>query len=197
MNTSASALAPLFRSDAQGEILARVFLNPKRTFTISELARAANTPYASAHREVSRIVQMGLVHSEKRGQALEIQARTDTPVYQPLTELLRLSYGPAVVLPNFLVGIQGITAAYIYGSWAARRSGEPGSAPGDVDLLVVGNPSRSTVFDAAQRVGAVFAREVNARIISESIWARGNDPFIRTMKKRPFIQLDLLQEHTK
>ncbi|TFD73269.1 nucleotidyltransferase domain-containing protein [Cryobacterium fucosi] len=192
VNTKAPTLAPLFRSNAQGEILARLFLNPETSFTISELARAASTPYASAHREVSRIAEMGLATTEKRGQAVEVQARRDTPIFRPLAELLGLTYGPAVVIPTHLAGIGGISEAYIYGSWAARREGEPGDSPGDIDLLIVGNPSRREVYDAARIAGISLRREVNLRIVSTAAWeAADADPFLRTLTKRPLIPLDL------
>ncbi|TFD44830.1 ArsR family transcriptional regulator [Cryobacterium frigoriphilum] len=192
MNIKAPALTPLFRSDAQGEILARLFLNADRTFTVAELARAARTPYASAHREVARIVQMGLASTEKRGQAVEVQVRRDTPTFRPLAELLTLSYGPAVVIPQHLAGIAGIEKAYIYGSWAARREGEPGDAPGDLDVLIVGNPSRSEVYEAARIAGTVLGREVNPRIVSPASWESADaDPFLRTLRERPLVGLEL------
>ncbi|TAJ48067.1 MAG: ArsR family transcriptional regulator [Herbiconiux sp.] len=176
----------------QGEILARVFLNPDRSFTVSDLARATHAPYASVHREVRRLLQMGIVRGEKRGQALEISARVDSAVFAPLSELLRISYGPAAVLPAMLAGIEGITDAYIYGSWAARRLGEPGGSPGDVDLLVIGNPARSEIYEAAQRAGSVLAREVNVRVISADAWTSSDDdPFLQTIRERPLVQLNL------
>lgn len=191
VNASAPTLGPLFRSDAQGEILARLFLNPERSFTIAELARAAHTPYASAHREVTRIAQMGLATTEKRGQAVEVQARRDTPAFRPLAELLGLTYGPAVVIPNQLAGIVGIDEVYIYGSWAARREGEPGDTPGDIDVLIVGNPPRSAVYEAARTAGIALAREVNLRIVSATAWkAADEDAFLRTLTSRPLVRLE-------
>ena len=192
VNTKASTLTPLFRSDAQGEILARLFLNADRSFTIAELARAANTPYASAHREVSRIIQMGLASTEKRGQSVEVHVRSDTPAFRPLAELLALTYGPAVVIPRHLAEITGIDQAYIYGSWAARRAGEPGDAPADIDVLIVGNPARGQINEAARVAGTVLGREVNVRIISAAAWdAADTDPFLRTLTERPLVHLEL------
>jgi len=80
MNNATPTLSPLFRSDMQGEILARVFLNPDRSLTVSNLARATHAPYASVHHEVRRLLQMGIVRGEKVGQALEIRARVDWPL---------------------------------------------------------------------------------------------------------------------
>jgi predicted nucleotidyltransferase len=197
VNTAASALSVLFRSDAQGEILARLLLSPERSFTISELARAARTPYASAHREVSRIVAMGIATSAKRGQAVEVRARREAPAFAPLVELLRLSYGPAVVIPRHLSGIDGIESAFIYGSWAARRLGERGDAPGDIDVLIVGNPPRGEVFDAARLASSELGREVNQRIVSVEAWkAALEDPFLRTLTERPLVPLELAEATT-
>ena len=192
VNIKAPTLAPLFRSDAQGELLATLFLNPGRSFTISELARAAQTPYASAHREVSRIAQMGLATTTKRGQSVEVQARRDTPVFRPLAELLGLTYGPAVVIPNYLAGIPGIERAYIYGSWAARKAGEPGDIPDDIDLLIVGNPPRGEVYEAVRLAGSAIAREVTPRIVSVEQWvAADSDAFLRTLTQRPLVRLNI------
>lgn len=185
-------LAPLFRSDAQGELLAMVFLNPERSFTISELARSVQTPYSSAHREVSRIAQMGLVTTTKHGQSVEVQARRETPVFRPLAELLTLTYGPAVVIPNYLVGIPGVEQAYIYGSWAARQAGEAGDAPGDIDLLVVGNPPRGELYEAMRRAGSAISREVNPLIVNPERWKEAHaDPFLQTLAQRPLVRLDI------
>lgn len=192
VNTKAPTLAPLFRSDAQGELLAKLFLNPERSFTIAELARGARTPYASAHREVSRIAEMGLATTTKRGQSVEVQARRDTLAFRPLAALLSLTYGPAIVLPNYLAGIPGIDRAFIYGSWAARHAGEPGDTPGDIDLLVVGNPSRANVYEAARLAGSELAREVNARIVSVDQWGSADsDPFLHTLTQHPLARLDI------
>lgn len=135
---------------------------------------------------------MGLVTTEKRGQSVEVKARRDTPVFRPLADLLGLTYGPPVVIPTYLAGIAGIDEAFICGSWAARREGEPGDQPADIDLLLVGNPPRGEVYDAARVAGAALAREVNPSIVSAGAWKSADtDPFLRTLAERPLIRLDL------
>lgn len=191
MNTSAPQLAPLFRSDAQGEILARILLNPDHAFTISQIARNTGTSYASTHREIQRLIRAGLLSEERVGRASQVTADTASPAYMPLTELLLLSYGPANVVPQILANIAGVQEAYIYGSWAARRAGEPGSPPGDIDVLVVGNPSRSAIHEASEEAERILDREVNIRIVSPDAWADATDTFIRTVKDRPLAALNL------
>lgn len=197
MNTSAPRLSPFFRSDAQAEILARVLLNPGSSFTTAELARFSGSPYASAHREVRRLVDAGLVRQQKVGRAIHVSANTEDPAFSPAAELLRLSYGPAVVIPRALAGIAGVEEAYVYGSWAARRLGESGSAPVDVDVLVVGNPSRAAIHDAADEAGQQLGREVNIRIVPLATWDSGDDPFLSTVKARPTVRLNIPREERR
>ncbi len=125
--------------------------------------------------------------------------RADTPAFRPLAELLALTYGPAVVIPQHLSGISGIDQAFIYGSWAARRAGEPGEpgdAPADIDVLLVGNPPRGAVNEAARRAGTNLGREVNVRIVSTAAWeAASTDPFLRTLIERPIVSLELREEN--
>jgi hypothetical protein len=44
--------------------------------------------------------------------------------------------------------------------------GEPGNAPNDIDVLVVGTPDPMAVYDACRRVGDQVGREVNPTIMT-------------------------------
>lgn len=191
MNTTAPALSPLFRSDTQADILARVLLNPDRSFTAAELSRLTGTSYATVHREVQRLVELGLFGQETVGRAVRVSANTEDRSYEPVVALLRLSYGPTAILPRLLAGVPGIQEAYIYGSWAARRQGEPGTAPGDIDVLVVGDPPRVSLHAAATQAERELGRDVNIRTVSPKTWEQGDDLFVRTLRERPLVQLSL------
>jgi predicted nucleotidyltransferase len=189
MNSPAPELSALFRSNAQGEILARLLLEPELSYSIADLARLTGTSYASTHREVQRLIRTGVVTEHRVGQATQIAADSQNRAYGPLRELLLLSYGPATVIPRALAAVGGIREAYLYGSWAARRSGEPGSQPRDIDVLVVGNPKRADLYEAAERAERELGREVNIRAVSPKAWEEAVDPFIITVKERPLIDL--------
>lgn len=191
MNNSAPRLSPLFRSDTQAEILARVILNPERGYTITELSKLTGAAYATTHREVQRLVELGLFRQQQIGRAVQVSANEKDPAFGHVEGLLRLSYGPATILPRVLAGVRGILEAYIYGSWAARRAGEPGTPPADIDVLVIGNPPRADVYDAATSAEHELGREVNIRIISPDAWAANDDLFLRTVREQPMLPLDI------
>jgi hypothetical protein len=81
---------------------------------------------------------------------------------------------------------------YIYGSWAARYSGEPGRIPRDVDVLIIGDVDEDDLYDAARAAERQLGREVNMHRVSRDAWeASADDPFLDTVRSRPLVQLKI------
>jgi len=191
MKTSSPTLLPLLRSEAQGEIIARIMLDPDAERSLSEIAHEAGVSVATATREVDKLVQAGLVVERRVGTARLVQADQSDPAFRPLADLLAVTYGPVVILERLLSGVSGVEHAYVYGSYAARRAGEKGGSPQDIDVLVVGSASRDALFDVAAEASRRVRREVNIRRLSSKAWADGSDSFVTTVKSRPLIELDV------
>src|SRR5713101_7701203 len=139
---SSPPLLPLLRSRVQGDLLALLYLHPDLQYSLTEAAAHIGASVKAVHTEASRLIAAGFVSDARRGNIRLIRAVTDTPVSRPLTDLLAVTYGPLPVLNDLLANAQGITFAFVYGSWAARYLGEPGPVPDDVDVLVVGTADR-------------------------------------------------------
>lgn len=191
MKTASPTLLPLLRSEAQGEIIARIMLSPDQEQSLSEIAAAAGVSISTATREVDKLVAAGLAIERRVGNARLIQADRSNPAFGPLADLLAVTYGPVVVLEQLLRTVEGVDSAYLYGSYAARRAGETGASPRDIDVLVVGDASRAELLDVSVEAGRRVRREVNIRRMSPAAWADDSDPFVRTVKSRPLIELDL------
>src|SRR5690625_3533228 len=191
MKTSSPVLLPLLRSEAQGEIIARIMLEPDVERSLSEIAHDADVSVATATREVDRLVQAGLVIERRVGTARLVRADQSNPAFRPFADLLAVTYGPVVILERLLSDVQGVERAYVYGSYAARRGGEQGGSPADIDVRAVGNPSRDDLFEAAGEASRRVRREVNIRRLSPKVWADESDSFVATVKSRPLIELDV------
>ncbi len=63
-----------------------------------------------------------------------------------------------------LARIDGIEAAFFYGSIAARLLGDAGPAPHDIELMVLGEPDVDAVYEACTRIEAAVA------VIGELSW---------------------------
>ncbi|MEA5358508.1 ArsR family transcriptional regulator [Amycolatopsis sp., V23-08] len=184
------SLLPLLRSRMQGELLALVLLHPDREYSLTELAEATGVTPTAVLREVERLTGGGILEDRRVGRSRLVKARTDTPLYQPLSDLMAVTFGPMPLLAEALSGLAGVREAYIYGSWAARYNGEPGPPPGDVDVLVVGSPDPDALFDSAEQVSRRLGREVNVHRVSPESWAASTtDPFLTSVRERPLVKL--------
>ncbi|MGG7507071.1 ArsR family transcriptional regulator [Plantibacter sp. YIM 135249] len=191
MKASVPMISPLLRSDTQGHLLAQLLLTPERNRTLTELAAAVGTTMPTVHREVERLIESGFATERRSGRNRYISANTEHPLYTPVRQIIEYAYGPRAVLPPLLAPIAGVDEAYVYGSWAARLSGEPGPDPADIDVLVIGRPDRSAIYDAAAEASERLSRDVNIRSVSRAGWDSEADAFIRTLKSRPLVPLDL------
>jgi hypothetical protein len=115
----------------------------------------------------------------------------DSLLTRPLTDLLAVTYGPLPVLTRSLAGLEGVDRAFIYGSWAARYSGEPGPVPADVDVVVIGDADPDELDERARAAETVLRRQVNVRRVRPATWDKQEDPFVMTVRARPLIELHI------
>lgn len=188
MRTEAPALVPIFRSALQARLLLHILTSDKPA-TAADLARLLDAPEPTVSREVRRLLDAGLIAGEQVGRAVLLSPALDNPATAPLRHLLIVTYGPSRLIEQALAGVDGIEAAYVHGSWAARYQGEVGKAPGDVDVLIVGRPSRGEVDAALDGLERELAREVNVTYVSPERWREAGEPFIAAVRERPLVEL--------
>ncbi|MHB1010108.1 MAG: helix-turn-helix domain-containing protein [Propionibacteriaceae bacterium] len=165
-------LAPIFRSEGQARLLSAVLLGDDE-LSITDLADRAGMPYPTAHREVARLIEAGILQERSVGRSRLVSANPASPLVGPLREILRVATGPVPLLARELEAVPGISAAFLYGSFAARLAGVTGPAPHDVDLMVIGSPSPEAVYDACERVERLVGRPVNPTIMTSQEFRRG------------------------
>lgn len=119
--------------------------------TVTALAQAVSAPVSTVHREVARLEDAGLLVTRRIGRARLVSANEANPATPALRELVLVSFGPRQVIAEEFAEFPGVKKVSIFGSWAARYTGEPSRMPGDVDVLVVGDVDRQALYDAADR----------------------------------------------
>lgn len=166
-------------------------MHPERECTISELASLAGTSLPTTTREVARAEQAGIVATRQIGRSKLVRADTSSFVHEPLRDLLLRSFGPVAVVAEEFADVAGMDHLFLFGSWAARYEGEPGRAPRDIDILVVGTPDRDAVYEAAERVERRCRLPAQATIRTLRQWERpASDPFLRQIRGRPLVEIE-------
>ena len=187
MKVPVPSLAPILRSDAQGRILARLLADPDASHSLSDLAAWSKTSMPTVSREVRRAEQAGILVTEKVGPVRSVRARIDHPLYEAVRRIILATYGPPIVVAEEFADINGADAVVLFGSWAARYLGEPGRAPNDIDVLVIGDADRDEADDAAERTERRIGSPVHATVRTRSQWDSEHEPFIQQVKLRPLL----------
>ena len=196
MRSAAPALLPVFRSKLQAEILAALLLNPEREYSLTDLAQRFDAPLSTVHGEVRRLTEAGLLRRRNVGRSAMVQANPNNRLVEPLAEVLFLSWGPLQVVADEFSSLDGAERVLIFGSWAARYLQRPGPPPGDVDVLVVGGPTRESVYDAADRAERRLGMPVNPVIRAADAWRDAVDPLIQQIQSGPLVVVLVPDEAT-
>ena len=185
MRTGAPLLAPIFRSDGQARLLSALLLVGDE-LSVTDVAERADLAYPTAHREVARLIDAGILVERLVGRTRLIRGNPDSPLTAPLREILTVVSGPVVLLAAEFERIDGIQSAFLYGSFAARLRGFDGPAPRDIDLMVVGAPDVDAIYEACTRVEAAVHRPVNPTILSAEEF-KAESGFLDTVRSGPIV----------
>lgn len=191
MRTSAPAAAPIFRSDQQLRILAVLFDHRGVELSISELARASEVAIGTASREAERLEAHGMLRSRNVGRSRFVSANWDLAWADSLADILAHTAGLPYRLSVALGDVSGVQKAFVYGSWAARRAGEVGPPPRDIDLLVVGTADVDDLRRALRPLEQELSVEINPVVVSEDEWSGSDSPLLTELRSRPLFELDL------
>lgn len=187
MRSAAPALLPVFRSQLQADILAALLLNPEREYSLTDLARRFDAPLSTVHGEVKRLTESGLLRRRNVGRSTMVRANSGNRLIEPLAELLFLSWGPLQVVADEFLELDGAERVLIFGSWAARYFQWHGPPPHDLDVLVIGQPTREAVYDAADRAQQRLGMPVNPVIRTGDMWREAADPLVQQIQSGPFV----------
>jgi hypothetical protein len=148
----------------------------------------------TVQREVERAEQAGIVTTEKVGPTRLVRANVSHPLHDAVRRIIVATYGPPAVIANEFDNIEQADAVLLFGSWAARYLGEPGRAPNDIDVLVIGDADRDAVDDAAARAERQIGLPVQATVRTRAQWETQKESFIKEVRSRPLVLVLLVDD---
>lgn len=194
MRVAAPPTQSIFRSRLQGELLALILLDHKRSWAIHELSERTGEPYTTIATEIRRLQEDEFIEVRNVGRKKLLKANAHNPYIGPLTQLVLMAFGPPLVIGEEFASVLGIERLFIYGSWAARYEGESGPVPNDIDLLVIGQPNRDDIYEAAVRAERRLGHEISVKLRSHEVWEKGTDGFTRQVRSSPLLEIPYSQK---
>ncbi len=142
-------------------VLGLLLCNSDRSFYFREIVRVLATGPGATQRELTHLVDSGLVIRRKVGNQIHYQANTRSAVFPELKSLMIKTAGVSEVLKQALSTlIDRVCLAFVYGSFAKGTD----TADSDVDVIIVGSVSFVEVVDALAPAQERLRREVNPSV---------------------------------
>ena len=184
------AVADALFSDSQSRVFRWVFGHPDRSYHLSELRRLTGLGSASLQRELNKLAEAGLVHSERVGNLRTFQANAESPVYGELVALTRKTLGVQPMLREALAPLAPkLETAFIYGSVAKGTD----TAKSDIDVMLVGrNLLLSKVLELLVPLEAQLGRKINPTCLTSAEFKRRRaerDSFVNRILAQPTLPL--------
>lgn len=127
-------LADALFTQTQQRVLALLFGQDSRDFSISELISGSGAGSGAVQREVAKLVASGLVEQRRVGHQKRYRAYSGSPIHAELVSLVHKTIGLAQPLREALQPLQDqIALAFVFGSVAKHTD----SAHSDIDLMLV------------------------------------------------------------
>lgn len=153
----------LFRSKIRRKILMRFFADESRNFYINEMARLIDTSQGTCRRELNRLADVGILLSLREGNLQYYSLNKHYPFYKEFKSIVQKTIGIEASIRSALQGIEGITFAFIFGSYAKKHFG-PES---DVDIVIIGDVSEQRLVQVFKGITKITGREINYHVYME------------------------------
>ena len=166
-------------------ILGLLLLRPEQSFYVREIARLADVPAGSLHRELKLFAESGLLLREPVGNQVRYRANQECPIFTELAGIFRKTEGLADVLRAALAPLAAeIDLAFIFGSVAQGKE----RMASDVDVLIIGSVSFTDVIKAFAPTHARLGREVNPVVMPKNDFLKKHaqgERFVARVMKEP------------
>lgn len=169
-------------------ILNFFFKHQEESYYLRQLGRELGKKPGVFQRDINKLVEVGYLRSEKKGNSRFFSLNRNHPVYAEMKSIFFKTSGIAGTLKRELAQIQGVARAFIYGSFARGEE----KADSDIDLMIIGSADENKILDVISRLEGEFGRPINYGLIGEPEFKRksvGQDSFFENILKQKRIEL--------
>jgi len=165
------------KSKIRQNILRLLFSHQSNRFYLSEIAKIIHTSRGTAQRELNKLIQSGIIKTEKKATIRYYFINKQNPLLKELKKIINNTIGVEVELKKVIKKIKGIEYAFIYGSYIKGNF----SADSDIDLIIIGKPDENQLINKIKNIEKLINREINYHLYS-------NKEFKTKFKKNSFLK---------
>ena len=176
-------LAELLSSRARAEIFRLLLSGTGEELHVREIERRSGLNDSTLRQELRKLVRLDLVQSRRDSNRVYYRAKTESPLYPEIRNLVLKTSGLSDVLKSALTD-KRIRVAFVFGS-IARGDEKAGS---DVDLMVIGQLGLRDLSRLLSGIEEKIGREVNPHVLREEEFQkriRAKEHFVSSLMEAP------------
>jgi predicted nucleotidyltransferase len=150
------------RSKARRRLLAYYFTNPTARLHLRDLAQRLGIDASNLSKELRRLEIEGLFRSDVSGRQKYFQLNREYALFDEVRGIVMKTIGAVTLLARSLKKVEGLDAAYLYGSFARDQQ----DASSDIDVLIIGAPPQEILAEAVRKLERQLGREINYTILT-------------------------------
>jgi predicted nucleotidyltransferase len=169
-------LVKLLSSRIRAKIITTLFLSPGIGRNAWELTQALGENYSAVWKELNRLEEMGILASEKRGNAKVYRVDHTSPIEPELRSIVLKTEGIGGLLRASLGKMKNVQQAFIYGSVASGKA----DRESDLDLMIIGEVDLEEISPLISEAERALNRPINYVLFSEEEWKEklaSHDPY--------------------
>ena len=178
-------LAELLSSRARAEIFRLLLSGTGEELHVREIERRSGLNDSTLRQELRKLVRLDLVQSRRDSNRVYYRAKTESPLYPEIRNLVLKTSGLSDVLKSALTD-KRIRVAFVFGS-IARGEEKAGS---DVDLMVIGQLGLRDLSRLLSGIEEKIGREINPHVLREEEFRkriRAKEHFASSVMEAPKI----------
>ena len=178
-------LAELLSSRARAEIFRLLLSGTGEELHVREIERRSGLNDSTLRQELRKLVRLDLVQSRRDSNRVYYRAKTESPLYPEIRNLVLKTSGLSDVLKSALMD-KRIRVAFVFGS-IARGDEKAGS---DVDLMVIGQLGLRDLSRLLSGIEEKIGREVNPHVLRQEEFkkrVRAREHFVSSVMETPKI----------
>lgn len=158
----------IFKSKVRKELFLLYFSDTDKKYYLRQLERILNIPVSIIRKELMKLDKSGMFISEKVGNLVYYCLNKSYPLFAELKSIVFKTIGIKGSIQAVLSKIDGIQAAFIYGSFA----NESERSHSDIDLFIIGKIEEDKLLQEITGLEKKINREINYSLYSESDWRK-------------------------
>ncbi len=177
-------LERLITSRVRIDLIAHFILHPEGRYHVRGLEKVLDAHYSAVWRELENLEQAGVILSEEEAGRRMFQLNPEYPLLDELRGMILKTVGAGDRIREALDGLDGVHAAFIYGSYADGQV----DAYSDIDIMIIGEVNLEKVSSAISALEVELGRPVNVVTYALPEWRsklEAEDPFTTAVIQEP------------